>query len=59
MYISYEDYMMCQPMTDGKEITNFLNDLNDEEEENKNDRFSEKNSKILWYNGNRSIIGTV
>ena len=52
MYISYEDYMMCQPMTDGKEIRSFLNDLNDEEEENANGRFSEENSKILWCNGN-------
>ena len=52
MYISYEDYMMWQPTTDGKEIRSFLNDLNDEEEENANGRFSEENSKILWCNGN-------
>lgn len=46
MYTSYEDYMMCQPMTDGKEIRNFLNELNEEDEcrkENENGRFSEKN----------------
>ena len=46
MYTSYEDYMMCQPMTDGKEIRSFLNELNEEDEkrkENGNGRFSEKN----------------
>lgn len=59
MYTSYEDYMMCQPMTDGKEITSFLNDLNDEEEENENGRFGKEDSKILWCNGNRSVTGTV
>lgn len=37
MYTSYEDYMMCQPMTDGKEIRNFLNELNEEEEGNGNE----------------------
>lgn len=46
MYTSYEDYMMCQPMTDGKEIRSFLNDLNDEEEENGNGCNSDNGKRV-------------
>lgn len=39
---TYEDYMMCGPMTDGEEMRNFFDDDDDEEEENENKSYKNR-----------------